>query len=257
MIIDSHCHINDPELLPKAERIVGEFFNDGIESVVCVGNDIETSRQVVELSNKYDSVYAAVGIHPHDSKTANGLAYDELKQLAKNDKVVAIGEIGLDYHYDLSPRDIQRKVFQDQIVLADEVKLPLVLHIRDAYEDSRQILFDNEKYLNSGVLLHCYSGSKEYVKIYSKLDAYFAFGGAITFKNAVHNIEALKEVPLDRLLVETDCPWMAPTPYRGQINQPKYINLVVDKIAEVLNLDREEVINITTNNAKRFFKKIK
>lgn len=257
MIIDTHCHLNDPKLLPEASRIVGEFLSDGIESAVCVGSDMETSRLAVKQAGEFREIYAAVGIHPHDSEGTTAADYEELKKLSADSKTVAIGEIGLDYHYDFSPRDIQRKVFKDQLVLADEVKLPVVLHIRDAYEDARQILSDNKNYINSGILFHCYSGSKEYVKIYSAFDAYFAFGGAITFKNAVHNIDALKEVPLDRLLVETDCPYMTPVPFRGKDNEPKYINLVVDKMAEVLGKSREDIIKITTENAKRLFNKLK
>jgi len=257
MIIDTHCHLNDDRLLPEASRIVGEFLNDGIESAVCVGSSMETSYQAVDIANQFNNIYATIGVHPHEATEASAENYEKLKRLAKNEKVVAIGEIGLDYYYDLSPRDIQKKVFEDQIKIADELSLPLMLHIRDAYEDSRQILFSNKEYLNNGVLLHCYSGSSEYVKIYGKIDAYFAFGGAITFKNAVHNIESLKSVPLDRLLIETDCPYMSPVPFRGQRNEPKYINYVVDKMAEVLNMDRDKIIDITTENAKRFFRKIK
>lgn len=257
MIIDTHCHLNDLKLLPEASRIVGEFLNDGIESAVCVGSDIETSRLAVEQAGEFDNIYAAVGIHPHESEGTDEKDYEAIKEMSSNPKTVAIGEIGLDYHYDLSPRDIQRKVFSDQLVLADEVKLPVILHIRDAYEDARQILFNNKDHINSGLLFHCYSGSKEYVKIYSELDAYFAFGGAITFKNAVHNIESLKAVPLDRLLVETDCPYMTPVPFRGKDNEPKYINLVVDKMAEVLGMSREDIIKITTENAKRLFTRLK
>lgn len=257
MIIDTHCHINDEKLLPEADRIVREFSNVNIEKAICVGSDMPSSILAVEQANKYDNIYAAIGIHPHESESASEENYQKLKELAKNEKVVAIGEIGLDYYYDLSPRETQRKVFEEQIVLANELSLPIVLHIRDAYEDARQILFDNKDLINNGLLLHCYSGSSEFVKIFSKLDAYFAFGGAITFKNAKHNLESLQAVPLDRLMFETDCPYMTPVPHRGETNEPKYINLVVDKASEILNINRDELINISTNNARRLFKKLK
>ena len=256
-MIDTHCHLNDEKLLPIADRIVGDFAHDKIASAICVGYDMPSSRLAVELADKYEPIYCAVGIHPHDADTANAVAYDELKALANNVKCVAIGEIGLDYYYDLSEREVQRKAFREQIELADALKLPVVLHVRDAYEDARQILFDMKKYLNSGVLLHCYSGSSEYVKVFDKLGAYYSFGGAITFKNARHNIEALATVPLDRLVLETDCPYMTPVPFRGQVNEPKYVALVLEKAAQVLDIGKDELEKITTENAKRLFYRMK
>lgn len=256
-MIDTHCHLNDEKLLPIADRIVGDFAHDKIESAICVGYDMPSSRLAVELANKYDKIYCAVGIHPHDADTANEGAYDELRVLAGNQKCVAIGEIGLDYYYDLSEREVQRKAFAKQIELADALKLPVVLHVRDAYEDARKILFDMKNYLNRGVLLHCYSGSSEYVKVFDKLDAYYSFGGAITFKNARHNVEALSTVPLDRLVLETDCPYMTPVPFRGQVNEPKYVALVLEKAAQVLEKDKDELEKITTENAKRLFYRMK
>jgi len=256
-MIDTHCHLNDENLLPIADRIVGDFERDKIESAICVGYDMPSSRLAVELADKYEKLYSAVGIHPHDADTANGEAYEELKVLAGNQKCVAIGEIGLDYHYDLSERDVQRKAFAEQIELADQVGLPVVLHVREAYDDARKILFDMKSCLNHGLLLHCYSGSSEYVKVFDKLDAYYSFGGAITFKNARHNIEALATVPLERLVLETDCPYMTPVPYRGKINEPKYVALVLDKASEVLGINKDELEKITTENAKRLFYRMK
>ncbi len=256
-MIDTHCHLNDENLLPIADRIVGDFERDKIESAICVGYDMPSSRLAVELSDKWEKLYSAVGIHPHDADTANGEAYEELKTLAGNQKCVAIGEIGLDYHYDLSEREVQRKAFAEQIELADQVGLPVVLHVREAYDDARKILFDMRSYLNHGLLLHCYSGSSEYVKVFDKLDAYYSFGGAITFKNARHNIESLATVPLERLVLETDCPYMTPVPYRGKMNEPKYVALVLDKASEVLGINKDELEKITTENAKRLFYRMK
>ena len=212
-----------------------------------------SSETAVELAQKYESIYAAIGIHPHDATTADYDKYERIATLSSSRKVVAIGEIGLDYHYDLSPRAIQKGAFREQLELADTLGLPVVLHIREAYEDARQILFEARRYLNNGVLLHCYSGSAEFVKIFGELDAYFAFGGAITFNNARHNIEALKSVPIERLLLETDCPYMTPVPHRGKINRPEYVSLVADKAAEVLGLSRSDIEQITSKNAKRLF----
>ncbi len=257
MIIDTHCHLNDEKLLPQADRIVGDFAVDNIECAICVGYDLPSSQLAVEIAQKYDNVYSAVGIHPHDSDTADAQKYDVLKALSQDEKTVAFGEIGLDYYYDLSDREAQRRAFCEQIEIADSVSLPIVLHIRDAYEDARKILFDMQRYINHGLLLHCYSGSSEYVKIFDKLDAYYSFGGAVTFKNARHNIESLATVDPQRLLLETDCPYMTPVPFRGKINEPKYVNLVAQKASEVLGLPVEEIERITTENAKRLFYRLK
>ena len=257
MLIDSHCHLNDSDLAPFADRIVGDFASDGILAAVNVGYDMPSSILAVKQANEYKNVFAAIGMHPHDSRLMTESDYDVLRQLAKDDKVVAIGEIGLDYHYDLSPRETQKEVFERQLVLANELGLPVILHVREAYEDTREILERNKKYLNNGVLLHCYSGSAEMVKTFDKYDCYYAFGGAITFKNAKHNLEALKTVKGDRLLLETDCPYMTPVPFRGQMNEPKYINLVLEKAAEILEKDKEELAIKTVQNTLAFFGKMR
>lgn len=257
MIIDTHCHLNDEKLLPEADGIVSGFPSHGIESAICVGYDMPSSELAVELAEKHDNVYAAIGIHPHDATTADYDKYERLATLSSSKKVVAIGEIGLDYHYDLSPRAIQKGVFREQIELADTLGLPIILHIREAYEDARQILFESRSYLKNGLLLHCYSGSSEFVRIFGELDAYFAFGGAITFNNAKHNLEAMKAVPRDRLLLETDSPYMTPVPHRGKTNRPEYISYVAEKAAQVLEMNRAELERITTENAKRLFMRMK
>ncbi len=257
MLIDTHCHLNDEKLLCDADRIVSDFKSDNIESVICVGYDIPSSECAVSLAEKYARVYAAVGVHPHDAKTLDDDACQRLLDLCKDNKAVAFGEIGLDYYYDLSEREVQKAAFAKQIELAFEANLPVTLHVRDAYEDTRKILFDMKNYLKNGVLFHCYSGSSEYVKIFDKLDAYYAFGGAITFKNAKHNLESLACVRRERLLLETDCPYMTPVPFRGKTNEPKYVNLVAQKAAEVLGAEIAGIEKITTDNAKRLFTRMK
>lgn len=257
MMIDTHCHLNDEKLLPEADRIAAKFQDEGIESAICVGYDMPSSEKAVELAGKYERVYAAIGIHPHDAVTADYDKYDRLAELSSNEKVVAIGEIGLDYHYDLSPRAIQQGAFREQIELAQTLGLPVVLHIRDAYEEARRILFEMSGYLTNGLLLHCYSGSAEMVREFSKLDAYYAFGGAITFKDARRNLEALRAVPKDRLAFETDCPYMTPAPFRGKVNEPKYISYVYDKAACELNMERAELEQLAAENAKRLFTRLK
>ncbi len=257
MIIDSHCHLTDERLLPEVDDIVASLPQKGIESVITVGYDLPSSVGGVELARKHQRVYATVGMHPHDSRLMTAEIYDTFRSLALDGKVVGIGEIGLDYYYDFSPRETQQRVFAEQIELADSLKLPIALHVRDAYGDTEKILSDNKSKLSHGVLLHCYSGSSEMVKVFGKYDAYFSFGGAITFKNAVHNIESLKVVPIDRLLFETDAPYMTPVPFRGKTNYPCYTTLVVKKASEVLGIDEDTLIEKSNKNTKTLFYKMK
>ena len=257
MIIDTHCHLTDEKLKQNATNIISNLYDNNIESVICVGYDFQSSIESYNLSIEHENVYCSLGIHPHDSESATLDNYKEFEEKSKFEKVVAIGEIGLDYYYNLSPKEIQKKEFVKQLELAHSVNLPVILHIRDAYEDARKLLFDNKHYLTNGLILHCYSGSVEFIKIFNKLDAYYSFGGAITFKNAKRNLDALCEVPTRRLVFETDSPYMAPTPYRGKINEPKFINNVIDKAAQVLNMEREMLIELSTENAKELFHKIK
>ena len=254
MIIDSHVHLYDERLSSRTEEIIGGLKDEGIDSVFEVGYDLPSSQNAVSLSQKYPQVFAIIGTHPHDAKNFDEESETYYKQSASLDKVIAIGEIGLDYYYDLSPRDIQKDVFARQIDIAYEVNLPIVLHVRDAYKDALDILTAKRDKLRAGVLLHCYSSSAEMIKQFNKFDCYYALGGAITFKNAKKE-DVIMAIPEDRLLVETDCPYMTPVPYRGQPNEPKYINYVVDKIASVKNLAREEIIEITSQNTKRLFSK--
>lgn len=254
MIIDSHAHLYDERLSGRVDEIAQGLKEQGIESVFEVGYDLPSSQNAVKLSEKYEQIFAIVGTHPHDAKNFDEESVDYYKSVASLDKVIAIGEIGLDYYYDLSPREIQKEVFARQIELASEVELPIVLHVRDAYKDALDILTSERDKLNSGVLLHCYSSSAEMIKQFNKFDCYYALGGAITFKNAKKD-DVIMAIPEDRLLVETDSPYMTPVPFRGQANEPKYINYVVDKIASVKNLAREQIIEITSKNTKRLFSK--
>ncbi len=254
MIIDSHCHLCDEKLRPRQQEIISVLKQNGLESVFEVGWDLQSSKDAVELSNMYDEVYAIIGTHPHDAKNFDDTSREYYKEHAKDKKVLAIGEIGLDYYYDLSPRDVQKKVFEEQLVLADEVGLPVVLHIRDAYKDALDILCANKDKLNNGILLHCYASSKEMLREFNKLDCYYALGGAITFKNAKKD-DVIMAIPEDRLLIETDSPYMTPVPFRGQTNVPYYVNLVVDKIAEVKNVDRSVIEKATYQNTLRLFSK--
>ena len=256
MIIDSHAHLNDDALENRVQEIVSGFKDNNIEKCIIAGFNYKSSELALKQAKDFKQ-YCLIGTHPQDIKELDNAMIEKYRALAQDSRVVGIGEIGLDYHYDDGePKEVQMAGFIKQLLLADELKLPVSLHVRDAYQDALQILEDYKQYTKNGILLHCYSSSKEMVREFSKYNCYFAFGGAITFKNAKKE-EIIKAVPLDKLLVETDCPYMAPTPYRGQINEPKHINLVVDKIAEILGFSRQTVIDITNTNTKMLFRKIK
>lgn len=257
MLIDVHAHLNDPKLLPYREEIVSNMERDNLADIVTVGYDRPSSIDAYEFALKNEKVYSVVGIHPHDADRATKEDYDLFAKMSESEKTVAIGEIGLDYYYDLSPRETQRRVFVEQLELAYSLKMPVVIHLRDAYGDLTRILKENARTLYYGVLIHCYSGSKELVKELNKYDAYYSFGGAITFKNATEKPAVVRSVPIERLLTETDCPYMTPVPYRGTTNEPKYVDLVAAKLSEILDLPKEKIEEITLNNAKRIFKKIK
>ncbi len=249
-MIDTHAHLNDDKLLSRAEEIIADEY---LTRIIVPGYDFESSKSALALAIKHEKVYATLGCHPHDAETFSDVEYDFYLDNASNDKVVAIGEIGLDYYRDLSPREVQREVFIRQIELADKVSLPIVLHVRDAYKDTLDILTEHKDKLNSGVLLHCYSGSKELVREFSRFGAYFAFGGAVTY-NGANKGDIIKSVPRDRLLLETDCPYMTPVPKRGKCNEPKYISYTAEYIASVLGISTLELEKLTEENAKRFFR---
>ena len=252
MFIDAHAHLDDPALCSREEQIIADAKAAGVNVIVNASSDIPSSEASVALAARRREVYAVVGVHPHEAKTYSAEAESRLIDLAKADKVVAFGEIGLDYHYDLSPREVQKEVLERELQLAAELKLPIVFHVREAYEDFNAILERNKRYLTSGILLHCYGGSAELAKYYTRrFDAHFSFGGVLTF--AKRKEEVLFEIPAERLLLETDCPYMTPVPFRGTPNEPKHIPLIAAKMAELKGLSREETERVTTENALRFY----
>lgn len=251
-LIDSHAHLNDGEYEADRETIVKNFDKDGIEAVVNVGFDALSSSESVKLAEKHSKIYAAVGFHPHHASEYGVDGERIVRELASNNKTVAIGEIGLDYHYDLSPRDVQREVFKKQLELADELCLPAVIHSRDACADTMEILKSCHKD-GKKVLLHCFSGSVETMFDYVKMGYSIALGGAVTFKNARVPKEVAKSVPLENLLLETDCPYMTPVPHRGKRNEPAYILLTLYEIAELRGMNPEDLADATSANARKFF----
>lgn len=254
MFIDSHTHLDDPRFDQDRENVIESLREDGIDMVINIGADKESSLSTLELARKYDNIYAVAGVHPHSASELEEYGLDWLIEIAKEEKVVAIGEIGLDFYYDNSPRDIQRKWFKAQLQLAKELGLPVVIHTRDAAKETYDILKDAAADGKLKVLMHCYSGSAEMAMDYARLGFYIALGGAVTFKNARVPREVASVVPLENLMIETDCPYMTPEPFRGKRNEPKYVNLVAEKIAEIKGITVEELAKATADNARSFFR---
>ena len=250
--IDTHAHIDFPEYQEDFEGVLNELKQNDVENVIIPGVNIEDTPRIIELINKYDMLYGAIGVHPSEAQKWDENSLDYLLSLKDNKKIVAIGEIGLDYYWDKSFIDLQQDILRKQIELAKDLKLPIIIHDREAHADTFKILKEtNAK--ETGVLMHCFSGSVELMKECLKEGYYIALGGTVTFKNAVKPKEVAKEIPLEFLMLETDSPYMTPVPFRGQTNSPKYLNFVAQEIANLKNIDVEEVAQKTTENAKNFF----
>lgn len=254
MLFDSHAHLNDDRFDEDREEVIEYIRKSGVDLVVNPGADMETSKSAIELANKYDFIYSAVGVHPHDVSGMTESDIETLRKWAKeNEKVVAIGEIGLDYYYDLSPREDQKKWFIRQIELANELGLPFIVHDRDAHGDTFEII-KKYKAKDTGCVLHCYSGALELAQEYVKLGCYISIPGTVTFKNNKKTVEVAKEIPLEWLFIETDSPYMAPVPFRGKRNDPSMVKYVAEKIALEKGISYEEVCRVTKDNAMKFFK---
>ena len=254
MFIDSHAHLDDPRFDQDRENVIESLREDGVDVVINIGADKESSLSTLELARKYDNIYAVAGVHPHSASELEEDGLEWLREIAKEEMVVAIGEIGLDFYYDNSPRDIQRKWFKAQLQLAKELGLPVVIHTRDAAKETYDILKEAAADGKLKVLMHCYSGSAEMAMDYARLGFYIALGGAVTFKNARVPREVASVVPLENLMIETDCPYMTPEPFRGKRNEPKLVNLVAEKIAEIKAMPVEELAKATADNARSFFR---
>lgn len=249
-IFDVHAHYDDEKFNEDREELLGSLPSMGVRAVVNASVDIATAKKAIEFSEKYPFMYAAVGIHPEN---LDGLEENYLGILAdlyeNNKKVVAIGEIGLDYYWDI-PKEPQLKVFEDQLKLALELDAPVVIHDREAHGDTMRIL---KKYTPKKVLLHCYSGSREMLKEVMRMGAFISLGGVVTFKNARVPVEVAEAVPMDRLLLETDCPYLSPVPFRGKRNSSEKIAYTAEKIADIKGMDTQNLIDITCKNAFEFF----
>ncbi len=248
-IFDSHAHYDDEQFDIDRNELLVSFREKGISGVVCCGVNIETSKFAVELSHKYDFIYSAVGFHPLDNDEYNDGDLDFIKELAQDEKCVAIGEIGLDYHYEKESRENQLVILERQIQLAIELDKPIIFHDRESHEDTLNIL---KKYKPKGVL-HCFSGSVEMAKEIINLGMYIGLGGAVTFKNAVKPCEVAKFVPADKLLIETDAPYMTPVPFRGKRCNSLHIPYIAEKIAELKGITAQEILDLTDKNARVLF----
>ncbi len=253
MFFDSHAHYDDKRYDEDRQELLSKMKENDISYILNVGADIESSKRSIKLAEKYDFIYASVGIHPHYVKDLKKEDIISLKNLAKKDKVVAIGEIGLDYYYDNSPRDKQKEWFKIQLELAKELKLPVIIHNRDAHKDIMDIIQTEDMSSIVGVF-HCYSGSLEMAKIVINKGFYISIAGPVTFKNAVKFIDIIKSIPDDRLLIETDCPYLTPEPYRGKRNNSIYMKYTAEKIASIKDISVEELGEQTTRNTKKLFK---
>lgn len=252
MFIDTHAHLFYPNFNGEVEQIIQRAKESEVNSIIVPATDLASSQQAIELSEKYDNIYAAIGVHPHDSKEWNDSIVNKLEELAKNKKVVAIGEIGLDYYYDFSPRDIQIKAFEDQIQLALKLKLPVIIHNRDANDDIMQIA---RKYKDSGLRAqyHCFAGSISNAKELIEMHNFISFTGNITFNKAENLRKVVSSISIENMLLETDSPFMTPVPHRGMRNEPAYIRLIAEKIAEIQNLTVEDVARTTSYNVYKLF----
>ena len=248
-LVDTHCHLDNEKFdLDRLEVI--ERIKDKLEFCVNIGYDLKSSKRSLELAKEYDFIYAVVGVHPIDIAEYNDELEKELEVIAKDSKVVAIGEIGLDYHWMTEPKEVQQDRFRKQLELAKRVGKPVVIHTRDAMEDTVNIL---KEYPEIDGVIHCYPGSLETAKVL--VDRfYLGIGGTLTFKNAKKTVEVVRDIPLDRIVIETDCPYLTPEPFRGKRNEPIYVEHVAQKIAEIKEISVEEVTKTTTENAKKLYK---
>ena len=252
-LFDSHCHVDEERFDGDRDQVLERMAKAGVAGAVVVGSDMPTSRRAMDFAAAHPGFYAAVGVHPHEAKGFLERDLETLRLWLREEKVAALGEIGLDYHYDLSPRDTQREVCLKQVELAYMEKAPVVLHVRDAHGDMLDLLKGRKARLPEGII-HCYSGSWESAREYLKLGFYLSFAGPVTFKKAPNLWETVKNMPLDRLLIETDSPYLSPEPNRGRRNEPAFVSYVAEKIAALRGVDTDEIGRITMENAKKIYR---
>ena len=252
MLFDTHAHLNDPAFDPDREELMAGLAGKGVSFVMNAGCSLESSRDIVRMAENYPWLYASVGSHPDSADEVNEEVIEEYRKLCKlSPKVKAIGEIGLDYYYEDIPRETQKNAFRMQMALAKEVNLPVIIHEREAHDDGMRIV---KEFPGVTGVFHCYSGSAEMARQLVNMGWYIGFTGVLTFKNARKAVETAASIPLDRIVLETDCPFMAPEPFRGKRNDPGYLYRMAERLAEIRGLSVEEIEEITTENAKRLYR---
>ena len=251
MLFDTHAHLNDPAFDQDREALMAGLADKGIGLVMNAGCSLQSSKDIIKMAESYPWLYASVGSHPDSADEVNEEVIEQYRRLCCHEKVKAIGEIGLDYYYEDIPREIQKKAFRMQMALANELDMPVIIHEREAHDDGMRIVKEFPKV--KGVF-HCYSGSAEMARQLVNMGWYIGFTGVLTFKNARKAVETAASVPLERIVLETDCPFMAPEPYRGKRNDPGYLPKMAEKLAEIRGISVEEAIAATTENAKRLYR---
>ena len=251
MLFDTHAHLNDPAFDPDREELMDGLAAKGIGYVMNAGCSLESSKDIIQMAEKYPWLYGSVGSHPDSADEVNEEVIEAYRQMAKHEKVKAIGEIGLDYYYEDIPREIQKNAFRMQMALAQELDMPVIIHEREAHDDGMRIV---KEFPKVGGVFHCYSGSAEMARQLVNMGWYIGFTGVLTFKNARKAVETAASIPLERIVLETDCPFMAPEPFRGKRNDPGYLPKMAEKLAEIRGISVDEVVKITTENAKRLYR---
>ncbi len=251
MLFDTHAHMNDPVFDADRDDILTALPEKGVGLLLNPGCSLENSYQAVEIAEKYGYIYAAVGTHPDTAQEVNEDVIEKYRKLCRHEKVKAIGEIGLDYYYETVPRDVQKKAFYMQMELAKETGLPVIIHQRDAHDDGMKTV---QQFPTVTGVFHCYSGSAEMARQLVNKGWYIGFTGVLTFKNARKAVETAQSIPLDRIVLETDCPFMAPEPFRGKRNHPGYLYRMAERLAEIRGISVEEAQAVTTENAKRLYR---
>jgi len=249
MLTDTHCHLYYDELKKNLSRVLDDAKKLGVNRFICVGTNVQESRECLEIANTHEKIYATAGIHPHDAKDTSKDYLDQICNLLKSDKMIAVGEIGLDYYRNISKREIQNRVFREQMELAQLINKPVIFHNRDADTDMLKVLLD---FPDVTGVAHCFSSNLEIAKAFLDIGYYISFAGNLTYKNS-HLPEVAKELPLDRILVETDSPYLSPVPYRGKPNEPGRTRFVAEKLADIHNVSLDVIAIKTSENATTLF----
>ncbi len=253
MLIDSHAHLEMPDFKKDLEAVIQRAKESGVEYIFTVGTEKKDWKRALEIANSHPTIYAILGVHPHNAKEIDDQTYPLLRELCRDKKVRALGEMGLDFFRNLSPREFQLRRFREQIGLAKELGLPIVVHDREAHQETLEIL-RSENAEECGGIIHCFSGDYEMAKVCMDMGFYISIPGSMTFKNAGRFREIVKRIPLESLLVETDAPFLTPEPFRGKRNEPGYVRYTAEKLAEIKKVSFEKVAEVTTKNALRVYR---